>query len=176
MPVLCRLSYSSDVRMIRPMLPPRPVRVLLSIAIVSVACASEAPPDDTGDGGLARGTLVIETDGGEVPISVEIAETPEQKARGLMGRTFLPPNAGMVFLEQEPTTTGFWMKDTLIPLSIAFWGQDRRIFRILDMEPCGTDDCPTYEPRGEWVGAAEVNQGFFEERGVQTGDRVRLLR
>jgi uncharacterized membrane protein (UPF0127 family) len=66
------------------------------------------------------------------------------------------------------------MKDTLIPLSIAFWDREGRIFRILDMEPCREETCRLYEPGGLWWGAVEVNQGFFEDRGVEVGDRVRL--
>jgi uncharacterized protein len=175
MPVLCRLSYSSDGRIIRPMIGPRPAGALLALAFVLVGCGSDRPgsPDE---GGLSRGTLVIETEGGEVELSVEIAETAEEKARGLMGRPSLPRYAGMVFLEEEPVLTGFWMKDTLIPLSIAFWGEDRRIVRILDMDPCLEDECPIYYPDRPWVGAVEVNQGFFEEQGVQVGDRVELER
>jgi uncharacterized membrane protein (UPF0127 family) len=124
----------------------------------------------------SRGVLTISGDGPDVRVQVEIAETAEAKARGLMGRTTLREDAGMVFLEDEPAVSGFWMKDTLIPLSIAFWDKSGRIFRILDMEPCPDDQCPQYDPEGAWVGAVEVNQGFFQEHGVEVGDRVELER
>jgi uncharacterized membrane protein (UPF0127 family) len=155
----------------------RPALALLAAGLLS-ACAQESPPDRAEDGpsGLPRGVLIVQTDEGDVRIQVEIAETPIDRARGLMERGSLPQNAGMVFLEDEPAEGGFWMKDTLIPLSIAFWGRDGRIFQILDMEPCRSDDCPLYEPDGEWVGAAEVNQGFFEDHGVGIGDGVVLRR
>jgi hypothetical protein len=85
-------------------------------------------------------------------------------------------DAGMVFLQEQPARISFWMKDTLIPLSIAFWGQDRRIAASLDMDPCRTNTCPTYDPEIEWVGALEVNQGFFREHGIEVGGAVRLMR
>ena len=66
------------------------------------------------------------------------------------------------------------MKDTLIPLSIAFWDGRGRIVRILDMTPCRADPCPTYDPRVAYRGALEVNRGAFKRWGVQRGDRVRL--
>jgi uncharacterized membrane protein (UPF0127 family) len=68
------------------------------------------------------------------------------------------------------------MKNTLIPLSIAFWGRNDRIFRILDMDPCRAEPCTLYDPQGLWVGALEVNQGFFQDHGVEVGDAVRLER
>jgi uncharacterized membrane protein (UPF0127 family) len=82
----------------------------------------------------------------------------------------------MAFLQAWPVQQPFWMKDTLIPLSVAFWDQDGRIRAILDMEPCPAEPCPLYDPGVSWIGAVEVNQGFFEERGVEIGDRVRLER
>ena len=63
-----------------------------------------------------------------------------------MGRTTLPADAGMVFVFSEDSPRPFWMKDTLIPLSIAFYAGDGRILRILDMEPCDADPCPLYDP------------------------------
>ena len=119
---------------------------------------------------------MIETDSGEVEVAVEVADTEQERTRGLMGREELSPDAGMLFLVDEPVLSAFWMKNTLIPLSIAFWGPDERIFRILDMDPCRAAPCPLYDPRGAWVGALEVNQGFFQEHDVEVGDAVRLER
>jgi uncharacterized membrane protein (UPF0127 family) len=145
----------------------------IAVALLLAGCARTQQPEPPGP---PRGVLTISGDGPEVRVSVEIAETVEAKQRGLMGRRSLAPDAGMVFLEQEPAVSGFWMKDTLIPLSIAFWDEEGRIFRVIDMEPCLEEPCRTYDPRGAWVGAVEVNQGFFEEHGVEVGDRVKLER
>jgi uncharacterized membrane protein (UPF0127 family) len=154
----------------------RPAVAVLAAALV--ACGDDPPKaearDDTLD--LPRGVLVVQTDEGQVEIHVEIAGTPLARVIGLMGRRTLAANSGMVFLEDEPTQGFFWMKDTLIPLSIAFWDQDGRIFQILDMEPCPAEPCPHYRPEADWVGAVEVNQGFFGEHGIRVGDRVHLER
>ena len=116
----------------------------------------------------------IETGAGAVTFRVEVADTEAEREVGLMGRTALDADAGMVFLFDGTTTASFWMKDTLIPLSIAFWGTDGRIVGILDMEPCEADPCPTFNPGVPYVGALEANLGSFSDRGVAVGDTVRL--
>jgi hypothetical protein len=123
---------------------------------------------------LPTGTLGFDTAGGPVQLRVEIADTPASRQRGLMDRASLPADAGMAFLFDEPGDGGFWMKDTRIPLSIAFWGADGRILTMLDMEPCRADPCPVYPPGVTYVGAVEVNQGYFEQHGIANGDRVAL--
>jgi uncharacterized protein len=128
------------------------------------------------DGGLARGTLVIETDGGPVEVPVEIAETEEEQAQGVMGREGLPDGGGMVFSNPEPAEVGFTMDNVTFPLSLAVWGPEGRILAILDLEPCPEGGCPGYDPGVEWTGAVEVNQGFFEQMAVEVGDPVRLER
>jgi uncharacterized membrane protein (UPF0127 family) len=144
----------------------------MAIALMALAACRPATPVE----GLPRGTLSIEGNSGPVQVDVSIAETRETKARGLMGVEEMDPDTGMVFLQDEPARISFWMKDTLIPLSIAFWGPDQRIATILDMEPCRTSTCPTYDPEIEWVGALEVNEGFFAEHGIEEGASVRLER
>ena len=121
-----------------------------------------------------HGTATIRTQSRSVSVRVEIARTPAQLHRGLMGRRSLAPNAGMAFVFSTDTRRPFWMKDTLIPLSIAFWDGRGRIVRILDMTPCRADPCRTYDPRVAYRGALEVNRGAFKRWGVQRGDRVRL--
>jgi uncharacterized membrane protein (UPF0127 family) len=123
-----------------------------------------------------RGTVVIESGRGEVEVDVEIAETPVQQQFGLMHRESLASEAGMVFLFAKETRGGFWMKNTLIPLSIAFFDADGRILRILDMEPCEADPCPVHDPEVAYHGALEVNKGAFAQWGVSEGDRVRVER
>lgn len=140
--------------------------VLLAAVLSATACA------------VSRGgTPVREMTISSTPVThlrVEIADTAAERARGLMGRTALGADEGMAFLFDSPTTAAFWMRDTRIPLSIAFWDASGRIVAILDMEPCLRDPCPTYAPRVPYVGAVEANQGFFEEHGVRVGDRVEL--
>lgn len=119
-------------------------------------------------------TAIIEGDGGPVLVEVEVAQTPEQRQRGLMGREELDADAGMIFLYFEATKGGFWMKNTLIPLSIAFFDRDGEIVDILDMKPCRIDPCPSYFPDSPYYGALEVNAGAFRRWGVTEGDVIRM--
>jgi uncharacterized protein len=146
------------------MLAPMRCLALILAALVLTACG----------GGEDQPRLVIETSSGEVTVEVEVADDQGERAQGLMGRTELAPDAGMIFLFPEATRGAFWMKNTLIPLSIAFYDADGRILQILDMEPCRRDPCPLYDPEVEYRGALEVNQGAFARWNVNEGDRVRL--
>ena len=142
---------------------------LISISLAACATSGASP------GPAAKAHLVVHASGEPVTLEVEIADAPDERALGLMGRSSLPADAGMAFLWAEPVGGSFWMKDTLIPLSIAFWDVHGEIVRILDMEPCAADPCPTYAPGVAFVGAVEVNQGYFAEHGISLGDRVELL-
>ncbi len=175
MAVLCRLSYSSGVADWGPMIVARRLLRLTVSTLLALALAA-CGGDSEEEGLFGRGTLVIETDGGAVELDVEIAETRRARATGLMKRESLDGDAGMVFLEEEPVRQSFWMKDTLIPLSVAFWDDRGEILAMLDMKPCRVAACPTYDPGVAWTGAVEVNEGFFEEHGVEVGDGVRVER
>ena len=120
------------------------------------------------------GKALIDTGADSVLIDVEVAETSEQRQFGLMFRESLGARSGMVFLFFETSSGGFWMKNTLIPLSIAFFDGDGIIRAILDMEPCTKDPCRLYHPRVSYSGALEVNQGAFDEWNVSVGDRITI--
>jgi uncharacterized membrane protein (UPF0127 family) len=117
-------------------------------------------------------------DGGDEStiIDVEVAESEGERRLGLMFRESLPQDTGMLFIFDGESEGGFWMKDTLVPLSIAFIDSESQIVRILDMEPCREDPCPVYEPGVRYSAALEVNQGAFEEWGIEEGDRVTVTR
>jgi uncharacterized protein len=142
----------------------RPLALAFLLVLVS-ACGAEQRP-----------RAVIETKGDEVTVHVEVADTQAERARGLMGRRELQEDAGMVFVFPTDSTSAFWMKDTLIPLSIAFYDERGTIVRILDMEPCTRDPCVLYDPEASYRGALEVNRGAFERWGVREGDVLRLER
>ena len=146
----------------------RGVAVLLLVALASCGGGTEDPTH------LETSPLVIHTASGPVRLEVEVADDASERETGLMGRESLPDDGGMAFLWADPIRASFWMKDTLIPLSIAFWGEDGGIVSILDMDPCRADPCPTYDPGVPFVGALEVNQGFFDDRGVASGDVVEM--
>ena len=123
-----------------------------------------------------QATVVIETDRRAVEVDGEVAESPAQREFGLMYRESLAPEAGMVFLFEKDVQGGFWMKNTLIPLSIAFFDRRGKILRIMGMEPCREDPCPVYDPGVAYRGALEVNQGAFERWGVSRGNVVQVQR
>jgi uncharacterized protein len=103
-----------------------------------------------------------------------VADTDAERQRGLMGRRSLPPDGGMVFRFPETTDQTFWMKDTLVPLSIAFVADDRRVVDILDMAPCPGEPCPLYHARASYRTAIEMRAGWFAAHGVRIGDEVDL--
>jgi uncharacterized membrane protein (UPF0127 family) len=148
------------------MLAPMSCFALILVALALAACG--------GEGGSDGPRVVITTVSDEVTVEVEVADDEAERARGLMGREALAQDAGMVFLFPDETEGAFWMKDTLIPLSIAFYDEDGRILRILDMEPCLQEPCPLYDPGVAYRGALEVNQGAFARWNVRVGDHVRL--
>jgi uncharacterized membrane protein (UPF0127 family) len=141
------------------------------VVLALAACANDAEPVHGAAGN--RILVQIQTDGGTIELeNLEVARTPEARAQGLMGRTSLPRDGGMAFLFEGQTTGAFWMKDTLIPLSILFWQSDGRIIDIFDMRPCRSDPCPVYRASGPYVGAIEMNRGAFERLGVEVGDTL----
>jgi uncharacterized membrane protein (UPF0127 family) len=133
-----------------------------------------AGKEETTSGPSGLRTLVIDASGGEkVDVRVEVADDLAEQAKGLMDRTTLGENRGMLFVYPQERELSFWMKNTLIPLSIAFIDSERRIIDIQNMKPL--DDKPPHYVSAEPAQyALEVNQGFFEERGVRVGDRVEL--
>ena len=151
------------------------IRVLLmSLIVLSCAACGAAEDSNTApEPSLNPATTMIETDDGVVLVYSEVADTPEERAEGLMNRESLEEDEGMMFLYFEEHRGGFWMKDTSIPLSIAFFDRTGEIVSILDMEPCEEDPCPTYDPGKPYWGALEVNQGAFDEWGVEVGDVIR---
>jgi hypothetical protein len=104
-------------------------------------------------------------------IWVEVARTDEERARGLMGRASLGKDEGMVFIFEKEAIHGFWMKNTLLPLSIAFIDKEGRIISITDMEPLTLS---THDPPRPVLYALEMNKGWFAKNGIKVGDIVRF--
>lgn len=124
---------------------------------------------------VARGQMVtFRGASGDAVLQVAVAGTPDERAQGLMGVTKLPEDHGMAFVYDEPSTGTFWMKDTLIPLSIAFVGADGRIVTIREMTPCEADPCPTYGADAPYVLAVEADAGWYDSNGIAVGDRAEL--
>jgi uncharacterized membrane protein (UPF0127 family) len=154
------------------------VAILVLLSLAGCAGTSSEPRATTTDSGNARAsnlpTVTIDASGGEeVEVRVEIADDASERARGLMHRTALAENRGMLFVFPDEERLSFWMKNTLIPLSVAFMDSEGRIVDIQDMKPLD-DEPPSYVSAEPARYALEVNQGFFEKRGIEVGDRAEL--
>ena len=153
--------------------------ILVLLSLFLAGC--DGGSSDTGAGSTGTTTaaselqtVTIEASGGkEVEVRVEVADTDAEHQLGLMGRTALPEDRGMLFIFDEERELSFWMKDTLIPLSVAFMNSEGRIVDIQDMKPLD-DDPPHYVSAEPARYALEVNRGFFEERGIKVGDSAEL--
>jgi uncharacterized protein len=105
-------------------------------------------------------------------LPVKLAATPEHRRHGLMEVPELPAGTGMLFTFDDDRTGGFWMKDTLVPLDIAFVDANGTIVAILAMDPCEEDPCEVYEPGVAYRAALEVPQGWFAAEGIEVGDEL----
>lgn len=114
---------------------------------------------------------------GGKPLKVEVARTPSQLSLGLMYRQKLDENSGMLFIFPETKVLSFWMKNTFIPLSIGFFGEDRRLIEVLDMEPVTSImqvSIPHYNSSKPAKYALEVNRGWFKKQNIKPGALLRL--
>lgn len=133
-------------------------RILLSAFLLLLTACSSVPA------GMQR--LHLQGENGSVEIDVEIADTPEEEQRGLMFRTELPKNQGMLFVFSEPQPLYFWMKNTKIPLDILYFAADGSLVSTATMEPCLADPCPSYPSAAPARYALEVNKGYIAEHGI----------
>jgi uncharacterized membrane protein (UPF0127 family) len=124
-----------------------------------------------GEQKLEKQELVLQGAEKSVTIKVEIAKTDEERSRGLMFRKSLADGEGMLFVFERDQPLSFWMKNTLIPLSIAYISSDGRIMEIRDMEPGNLD--PVRSSRSVRY-ALEVPQGWFGRVNLGIGDRLIL--
>ncbi len=139
----------------------RRVLALLLAAACGPAAAQQGPQPRLPTVPLTAGMHVIQA---------EVAATPTQQMIGMMGRRSMGANEGMLFVYEQPDRLCFWMRNTLIPLSIAFVADDGRIVHLADMKPLDeTSHCSTEPVRF----ALEMNQGWFAKRGMKKGDRLR---
>lgn len=97
-------------------------------------------------------------------LKVEVADTEAKRQTGLMFRKSLAESEGMLFVFKEPIYLSFWMKNTMIPLSIAYFNRDRRLIDIFTMKPNQTHE--VYNSTEKAMYAVEVNQGWFDRKGI----------
>ena len=143
-----------------------------SALLIATLALSAAPPAAAADAPRANASLPLKLGHikvGSHPLRVELAVTDEERSRGLMFRKSLGKDDGMLFVFDELGYHSMWMKDTLIPLSVAFLDGEGRILNIADMEPQTLD---THSAAGPARYAIEANKGWFAEKKVKPGDKV----
>ncbi len=140
-----------------------PLARLARIAVV--ATLALLPPLAAAAEPLPQTTLTVRF----FQITAEVASTPGQRAKGLMGRKSLLPNHGMLFIFESPSTQCFWMRNTPLPLTIAFVADDGKIVNFADMQPFSEKEHCSARPVRF---ALEMEQGWFAKRGVLPGDPI----
>jgi hypothetical protein len=118
--------------------------------------------------------VTISSSGHKLTLVAEVAGNEQAREVGLMGVKKLRDDQGMVFLFPSLVQASFYMKDTLIPLDIAFWDHSMNVTDILQMEPCNAGPCRLYTPANYYHGSIEVNKGLLERAGIKTGATVKV--
>ena len=114
---------------------------------------------------------------GGVIFNIELAVTPEEHRKGLMGRTDMPDNHGMLFVYSQAHLANFWMKNTLIPLDIMFFDEHGKMTHYYDrVQPCKTTKCPLYSSLEPIYYVLELSAGKRESLGVAPGDDFTILK
>ncbi|HJN72727.1 MAG TPA: DUF192 domain-containing protein [Myxococcota bacterium] len=130
--------------------------------IILLACSAGAVDK------LPTTSLTIE----ETEVVVELADEPEERHRGLMHRKTLGENEGMLFVYPQPAPRSFWMENTSLPLCIAFLDETGRVINVEEMKPFDRNSTPS---GGDALYALEMNKGWFDAHGVETGSVIRGL-
>ena len=140
----------------------RPNRLSALLALLTFICSAHAQegPQHLPSTKLSVGMHVLQ---------VEVARTPQERSIGLMFRKAMGVSEGMLFVFEEPGQQCFWMKNTLLPLSVAFIADDGTVVNIDDMKPLTLDShCSTKPVRF----VLEMNDGWFAKRGVKAGTQI----
>ena len=133
---------------------------------IALLCAATLAPAQEGPQKLAQ----VRLNAGIHNINAEVASTPQQREIGLMFRNAMPTNDGMLFVFEQAGQQCFWMRNTLIPLSIAFIGDDGSVVNIDDMKPQTLESHCSAKPVRFVL---EMNEGWFAKRGIKAGSRLR---
>jgi uncharacterized membrane protein (UPF0127 family) len=146
----------------------RPVPPVFGLALCWVLVFAGCQPKATQ--ATPFGLRIAELKISNVPITVEVAETPQASENGLMFRDSLPEDHGMLFIFDQPKKASFWMRNTKIPLSIAYADSDGKILEIKSMNPLDETVVPSRSDEVDY--ALEVNQGWFTRHGITSGAKI----
>jgi uncharacterized membrane protein (UPF0127 family) len=139
--------------------------ILLIVALIIPHAAALAAGGET----LPSTTISF---GPNLKIEAELAYEDATRTHGLMFRTSLPEDAGMLFIFPYLDYQSFWMKNTLIPLDMIWLNERREIVYFVTAVPCKADPCPSYVPMQKAKYVLEVNAGFAKEHGLKIGQRL----
>ncbi|AFZ33769.1 protein of unknown function DUF192 [Stanieria cyanosphaera PCC 7437] len=142
--------------------------VILSSTLLATASASESQPQ-----GQILPIAAKTNIKGQI-IELEVAQTPEQQATGLMFRDSLPDNRGMLFSFDTPQVTSFWMKNVSISLDMIFLYQGKVKAIAANVPPCTTNPCPVYGPKTIIDQVIELRGGRAKELGLKVNDLVQI--
>jgi uncharacterized membrane protein (UPF0127 family) len=157
--------------------------VVLAAAFLSLLVRGGASPADPYVSATARVPMsgfgqialrVTDAAGASADWCALLAENAQQRGKGLMGQSGLNGYDAMAFVYQQPSTSGFWMKGTIIPLAVAYFDGAGHFVSAQGMDPCPADatDCPTYPPAAPYVTAVEVPRGGLGRLGIGPGSAI----
>jgi uncharacterized membrane protein (UPF0127 family) len=137
--------------------------VLLAVCLLLPDCAGPEP------------VAVFSTPSGPKRVLLEVVATEEERSRGLMFRSRMDEDKGMLFVFEEPGRPAFWMKNTYLSLDILFLSTEGVIVDLFEgLSPCPMEPCPRYTPRSPARYVLEVAGGFVAQHAVRKGDRIGL--
>jgi uncharacterized membrane protein (UPF0127 family) len=160
------------------------ISLTIILGVLLLSC-SASPPVKSESGGVSISPeKPLEYQGQQLPIAaktaitgqvieLEVARTPEQQMMGLMYRSYLPDNRGMLFGFDPPRPARFWMKNVSLTLDMIFLRQGT-VTAIFTAPPCKKDPCPTYGPTGEIDQVIELRGGRVQELGLKVGDHLKV--
>ncbi len=141
------------------------MKTICTIFLLLLLAACDAKP-------TLREILLHDPYGNSYSFRVEIADDADERARGLMGRTYIAQNEGMLFVFAVENIQTFWMKDTLIPLDILFFDASGMLVSRTKMMPCYKDPCPNFTSSAPAATALELNAGVSDMLHVGSGWRL----
>jgi uncharacterized membrane protein (UPF0127 family) len=141
---------------------PLTITTIVAASLLLTACGTKELTLSSEDGSVTK------------TIQIEIADNLKERNKGLMNRTELAPDTGMLFVFPKGDILQFWMKNTKIPLDIIYFDADGRFVNVLTMEPCTKDPCPEYKSAALAQFALEVPKGFREANEIGVGWKLDL--